>query len=346
MQAVIGKEKADRLDSILRNSRNAAIVVHTRPDGDALGSGIAMRRYLTEKRGLQATLVIPDTLPHTLRFLTDGEPLVNAEEDRAAAETAIRGCDLLIVLDMNAFRRAGSLEDILSDCPAREKVLIDHHLNPQEDQFTLVFSTPDVSSASELLYWVLTALEGSAEDLPAASLYALMTGMTTDTNNFANSVYPSTLEMAGELLAAGVDRNAIVGHLYQEYSETRIRAFAALLGSHLTILPGGIAYIVATRRFQQEYPLREGETEGLVNIPLGIGAVNMSLYLKEEKDHFHVSIRAKKGWSANKMATEYFNGGGHELAAGGNLYFPRDIASPELIYDYIAATAARFVQKD
>ena len=346
MLAVIGKEKADKLDSILRSSRNAAIVVHTRPDGDALGSGIAMRRYLSEKRGLQATLVIPDTLPHTLRFLTDGEPLVNAEEDRAAAETAIRGCDLLIVLDMNAFRRAGSLEDILSDCPAREKVLIDHHLNPQEDQFTLVFSTPDVSSASELLYWVLKALEGSAEKLPAESLYALMTGMTTDTNNFANSVYPSTLEMAGELLAAGVDRNAIVGHLYQEYSETRIRAFAALLGSHLTILPGGIAYIVATRRFQQEYPLREGETEGLVNIPLGIGAVNMSLYLKEEEDHFHVSIRAKKGWSANKMATEYFNGGGHELAAGGNLYFPRDIASPELIYDYIAATAARFVQKD
>lgn len=346
MLAVIGKEKADKLDSILRSSRNAAIVVHTRPDGDALGSGIAMRRYLSEKIGLQATLVIPDTLPHTLRFLTDGEPLVNAEEDRAAAETAIRGCDLLIVLDMNAFRRAGSLEDILGDCPAREKVLIDHHLNPQEDQFTLVFSTPDVSSASELLYWVLTALEGSAEDLPAASLYALMTGMTTDTNNFANSVYPSTLEMAGELLAAGVDRNAIVGHLYQEYSETRIRAFAALLGSHLTILPGGIAYIVATRRFQQEYPLQEGETEGLVNIPLGIGAVNMSLYLKEEEDHFHVSIRAKKGWSANRMATEYFNGGGHELAAGGKLFFPRDIASPEYVYDYLAATAARFVQKD
>lgn len=346
MQAVISKEKADKLGSILRCSRNAAVVVHTRPDGDALGSGIAMRRYLSEIRGLEATLVIPDTLPQTLRFLTDGEPLVNAETDPAGAERAILGCDLLIVLDMNAFRRAGSLEKVLGECAAREKVLIDHHLNPQADQFTLVFSTPDVSSASELLYWVLRALEGSPEKMPSESLYAIMTGMTTDTNNFANSVYPSTLEMAGELLAAGVDRNAIVAHLYQEYSETRIRAFAALLGEHLTILPGGIAYIVATRQFQKEYPLREGETEGLVNIPLGIGAVNMSLYLKEEKDHFHVSIRAKKGWSANRMAMEYFNGGGHELAAGGNLYFPRDIASPGLIYDYLAATAARFVQKD
>ena len=346
MQAVISSEKAEKLGAIISSGGNAAIVVHTRPDGDALGSGIAMRRYLSEAKGMDATLIIPDTLPLTLGFLTDGEPIVNAEKDAASAREAILGCDLLIVLDMNAFRRAGALEDTLCGCPAKEKVLIDHHLNPQEDQFTLVFSKQDISSASELLYWILTSLEGGPEKLPSACLDALMTGMTTDTNNFANSVYPSTLEMAGELLAAGVDRDAIVGHLYQEYSETRIRAFAALLGEHLTILPGGIAYIVATGEFQKKYPLLPGETEGLVNIPMSIKAVNMSLFLKEEKDHFHVSIRSKKGWSANRMARESFNGGGHELAAGGKLFFPRDIASPANIYDYLAATAARFVQKD
>ena len=338
--------KINKLDGIIRSSSSAAIVVHTHPDGDALGSGIALRHWLEENRSVKARLIIPDTLPRTLDFLLEGEPYTDAGNDPEGAAGALRECDLLFVLDMNAFGRAEALQGALENCPAHEKVLIDHHLNPDEGAFTLVFSRTEISSTSELLYWILRKLEGGYKGLPQKSLQALMTGMTTDTNNFGNSVYPSTLRMASELLEAGVDRDYVLSRLYQDYSETRIRAFAALLGEGLTIHPGGVACIVATREFQEKYPLRQGETEGLVNIPLGIGAVNLSLFLKQEKDHFRVSIRSKRGWSANDMARRYFNGGGHEQAAGGKLFFPGDIDSPEHVYGYLATTAARFMQKD
>ena len=342
----LSAHKIDRLDSIIGSSSAAAIVVHTHPDGDALGSGIALRHWLEENRNVRARLIIPDSLPLTLGFLLEGEPFIDASNDPEGAAEAIRACDVLFVLDMNAFRRAEALQDVLASCPAREKVLIDHHPDPDKGAFSLVFSRTEISSASELLYWILKKLEGGYRTLPAKSLLALMAGMTTDTNNLGNSVFPSTLRMAGELLEAGVDRDYVLNCLYQKYSETRIRAFAALLGGNLTIYPGGVACIVATRQFQEQYPLRQGETEGLVNIPLGIEDVNFSLFLKQEEDHFRVSIRSKRGWSANDMARLSFHGGGHEQAAGGKLFFPQDIPSPEGVHDYLAATAARFMQKD
>lgn len=338
-------KKISKLRKILTDCSKFAVVVHSHPDGDALGSGLAMVHYLSSK-GKSAILISPDNLPETLAFLTEGEAIVNADKTPAKAAACLKESEALFVLDMNAFGRAEALEPALRACSAKHKVLIDHHLNPDLQSFDLAFSKIQVSSTCELLFWIFMQLEGRAEALPERTCYSLMTGMTTDTNNFANSVYSSTLEMVAELLAAGVDRDDILMHLYQEYSENRVRAFAALLGRQLKILPGGVAYMVATKAFLRAYGLKQGETEGLVNIPLEIGAVKISLFLRQEKGHFRVSIRSKRGWSANELARKYFNGGGHELAAGGKVYYPQDIKSPKDIHGYIQASVAQFLQKD
>lgn len=340
---LFGKEKTESLREAVQGCSAAAVVVHTHPDGDALGSGIAMRRYL-ESKGKKAVLIIPDTLPQTLDFLVEGEPMLLADSRPEEARRAIAGCDALFVLDMNAFRRAEALEPALRGCKAPVRVLIDHHLDPDEAAFTLVFSTPEVSSASELLFWILSSLEGGAEGIPEKARYALMTGMTTDTNNFSNSVFPSTLEMAARLIASGVDRDDITANLYQNYSAARLEAFAALLGRHTEVLPGGVSVTIATSAFQAAHPLRQGETEGLVNIPLQTGSVHMSLFLKQEKGHFRVSIRSKKGWSANRLAAGFFHGGGHEQASGGKVFWPSDIAGPSEIKEYVRRSVARFMQ--
>ncbi len=339
------EKKISELREILTDCSKFAVVVHSHPDGDALGSGIAMVHYLSGK-GKSAILIIPDSLPETLAFLTEGEAFVDAEKSPAKAAACLKECDVLFALDMNGFHRAEKLEQALINCTARHKVLIDHHLNPKLSSFDLVFSEIQISSACELLFWILMELEGSAEALPEMTRYGLMAGMTTDTNNFTNSVYPSTFEMATKLLAAGVDRDDIIANLYQEYRENRVRAFADLLGNKLKILPEGVAYMVATNSFLRTYDLKHGETEGLVNIPLEMGVVKISLFLKQEEDHFRVSIRSKRGWSANVLAKKYFNGGGHELAAGGKLYYPQDIPSPEDVYSYIQVSVAQFLQKD
>ena len=185
-----------RLEAFLSVAKRVCIVVHTHPDGDALGSGAALAAYLRSCRGVGVRLLLPDRGPESLDFLVDPDRTLVAA-DPLPAQAWIASCDLLVCLDMNGFSRAESLTASLQACGA-PKVLIDHHLNPDRASFDLVFSETKVSSASELLYRVLLALPGvgSAGRLPVEVLTPLMAGMTTDTNNFANSVFPSTLQMA------------------------------------------------------------------------------------------------------------------------------------------------------
>ena len=344
MQALVPADIL-RLEAFFAASKRPCIVVHTHPDGDALGSGVALLAYLRLCRGAEASLLLPDAAPASLDFLLPEEGVVDASADPQGAQTRIADCDLLFCLDMNGFGRAEALAAPLGACTA-PKVLVDHHLNPERASFDLAFSETEISSASELLYQVLLALPGvgAAERLPLAVLTPLMAGMTTDTNNFANSVWPSTLRMASELLAAGVDRDALLDQLYHNYRENRFRAMGAFLHERLTVTPDGVAYAVLDRDFLRRYDVQDGETEGFVNLPLGIGGVRLSLFLKEDEGHFRVSIRSKSGVSANRLAAEAFHGGGHTCAAGGKLFFPQDIPAPEAAGEYIATVTARFMR--
>ena len=304
------------------------VVTHTRPDGDAMGSSLGLLRFLTAT-GKDAVIVLNDRYPDSLSFMAGedaGSILVYEDEPEKTAGT-VRKSDLVFCLDMNSFGRAEKLEGLLreKDCP---KILIDHHLNPDTGSFDLVFSKTDISSTSELLYHILMATPetgGDARRLPVKCAEALLTGMTTDTNNFSNSVFPSTFEMASDLLGAGIDRNAIVAALYCNYRENRYRLTGRLLYENMVITAEGVAYMILDKAMAAEYDIREGETEGIVNIPLGIKNVRMSILLKEDEDRFRVSVRSKEGVSANRCASMYFNGGGHELAAGGKLFKGKDI---------------------
>lgn len=333
-------DKIKSLDNLLDSHKHIVIVTHINPDGDAVGSCCALMHFLNETRGKDAVVVLPNRYPDSLAFIADEKGvLIYGDSD---AESALASCELLIGQDFNSPERAGELSGYIKEAPVT-KILIDHHLNPSESDFGLCFSKTDISSASELLYHILMSLPEIGDDvskLPPSTRRALMTGMTTDTNNFANSVYPSTLQMACELLASGVDRDDIISHLYNEYRENRVRAMSELLKDHMKILDNGTAYVIAYRELLAGYDIREGELEGLVNIPLSIGRVRMSIFLKEDDGFFRVSIRSKKGVSANRMAKEHFNGGGHEQAAGGRLYFPQDIQSPAHAEEYIKKVSA------
>ena len=345
MQALVPAD-IQRLETFLASAKRVSVVVHTHPDGDAIGSGAAMLSYLRQCRGTDARLLLPEAAPASLDFALPAEGVIVAAREPEAASAWITGSDLLVCLDMNGFSRAEALAAPLQAFKGR-KVLIDHHLNPERASFDLVFSETEISSACELLYRVLLALPGvgTADRLPLSVLTSLMTGMTTDTNNFANSVFPSTLQMASELLAAGVDRDALLDRLYNSYRENRFRAMGACLQERMHITPEGAACIVLDRAFLARFDLQEGETEGFVNLPLGIDRVRISLLLREDDGHFRVSIRSKEGVSANRLASEVFHGGGHERAAGGKLYFPQDIAGPAQAEEYLRDVTARFMRK-
>lgn len=335
----INPQNIQKLSQLLINAEDIAIVSHMRPDGDAVGSCMAMHHFI-KMTGRRSHVILPHTPPASLDFLTSGDlggRLVTHETEPTEAEALINSADLIICLDMNAFHRADKLEGPLTSSKA-PKVLIDHHLNPDRENFDLVFSETEISSASELVYHILMKFPQIGHDasrLPAEAAEALMTGMTTDTNNFANSVFPSTLQMASALLAAGTDRDKILALLFNRFNENRLRLMGHMMKDLMHITDDGVAYIVLDRKTQIHYNTGEGDTEGFVNMPLTIEKVRMSILAKEDIGKVRISIRSKKGTSANMCARLHFNGGGHENAAGGKLAIPEDITSIEQASQYI-----------
>lgn len=312
---------------LIEEARHPVIVTHAKPDGDAIGSSAAMFHFMGLCGKKERLLVLNDSCPRFLGFIRESIPqeyLIIREENNQKALDAIASADLIICLDFHAFHRTGGLEIALTESKAR-KILIDHHLDPDRSIYDLSFSQNNISSASELLFWILMAtpqIDGEAEKLPSAGATALMTGMTTDTNNFGNSVYPSTLAMASDLLQAGVDRDMILQKINQEHSESRLRLKGFMLKDLLKITKDGVAYMVLDKKAQYGYKMQEGDTEGFVNEPLSIGKVRMSIFAREESGEIRISIRSKRGTSANRFAKLFFNGGGHENAAGGKLHMP------------------------
>lgn len=317
----------EKFHNKLQEADKITIVSHMKPDGDAAGSTLAMYHFLKEYSNTEPKIVLNDPLQHVLEFLVDSQTkqdIIVYSDDPLAAEEAISDSSMVIGLDFNAFHRTDRLCCHLEESKAY-KVLIDHHLNPDLSQFEIVFSETKISSASELLYHILMEMpeiQNDASRLPSGTTAALMTGMTTDTNNFANSVYPSTLMMASSLLEAGVDRDYILSQLYNQHSENRLRLMGHMMKDLLVITEDGAAYIILDQQTQCKYKIQDGDTEGFVNMPLSIANVRLSMLLKEDGEKIRVSIRSKKGTSANRCAQKYFNGGGHENAAGGRLNMP------------------------
>lgn len=315
------------LTSLLEAAQHLVIVTHAKPDGDAVGSCVAMYHFLHMIGKKDVRTVLNDRYPKYLDFIADTvseTDLVINEDDPEEARNAIMTSDLIFCLDFNAFHRTRNLEEYLAGSPA-DKVLIDHHLDPDRDSFAVSFSKTEVSSASELVYQVLMStpyISHDASKLPSASLLAIMTGMTTDTNNLNNSVFPSTLEMASELLRCKVDRDLVLRKINLEHSESRLRLKGYMLKDLMQITEDGVAYMILNKEDQQRFQMKEGDTEGFVNEPLSIAKVRMSIYAREEKNEIRISIRSKKGTSANRCANLFFNGGGHENAAGGKLLIP------------------------
>ena len=317
-----------KLERIVSAARKAVVVSHHNPDGDAVGSVVACAAYLAT-RGVEATLVFPSHLPRNLIFLAaPGQPLLEFGQEPELILAAIAEADTLFCLDFNALSRTESLAEPLRESRAA-KVLIDHHVSQETGPFDEVIVSQQVSSASELLFWCLMKMPDVAGDpmrLPLRCREALYTGMMTDSNNFSNSVFPTTFEMASMMVAAGVDRGRLYQEVFQVFSEQRMRLMGYLLKEKMQIVPEyGAAFMVLTEPEKQAFDYLPGDSEGFVNLPLNIAQVRISaLFTETAEGPVRVSLRSKAGTDVNAFARAFFNGGGHVNASGGRLYIPPD----------------------
>lgn len=318
------KQNIDRFEEHLRGKKKALAVGHFHPDGDATGAVVAMARFL-ESIGIECSIVLPSPIPSYLDFLDPRKSILFYTQDRERADRLILESDLIICLDFNSLSRTEDMEKTLKESKA-PKILIDHHLNPVTEEFSLIFSDPSASATCELLWRVLmntSFTHGDICTLPQEANIALAAGILADTNNFSNSVTPDTFTMASQLLHSGIDLAELNDRLFKHFSENRLKMLGELLTRNMVFHPHiNACSMILSQQTKRSFDYKEGDTEGFVNIPLSVRDVEVSALFTESDGYVKVSLRSKGGVSVNALSAQYFNGGGHERAAGGKIYLP------------------------
>lgn len=314
---IMTAEEAKHLKEMLVDCRCAVITAHVGPDGDAVGSSVALW-YILSGMGKEVYIMLPDTIPATLSFLEGTEHIRIFPENSDGNAELLKRADLIVCLDYNSSKRTECMEEYLLASPAR-KLMIDHHLYPQPF-CELIISHPELSSTSLLLYKIIIQL-GWRDKIDKHIASAIYMGMMTDTGNFSyNSNDPSIYVAISDLLTEGINKDYIYTRACNTFSANRIRLCAYAIHEKMELLPGGAAIISLSRSELNTYHYVKGDTESLVNEPLSIEGIKISAFFREETDMIKVSLRSKGDYAVNVMASTCFNGGGHKNAAGGEFF--------------------------
>lgn len=299
---------------LLSSPQRIAIVTHQRPDGDAMGSSLALYHYLTRK-GHQPKVVTPTDYPDFLKWLPGDQDVLVGPEDPERARWTFDGADIIFCLDFNALHRINEFEPMVADSPGK-KVLIDHHLDPGDfDDFR--FWDDTASSTAEMIYRLIVGL-GDRELIDLATAQCLYTGLMTDTGSFRfSSTTPAVHQMAAHLLEVGVDMTEVHDQIFATSTVDRLRFVGHCLQERLTLLPElRTAYIMVPKEVFKEYNVKTGDTEGLVNYALGIKDVSLGILLTVKDNLVKLSFRSRGSVNSAELAS-HFEGGGHFYASGG-----------------------------
>ena len=307
----------EKLKEIIADGNLFVLTCHTGPDGDALGSTLGFANYLTTL-GKEAIVIVPDAYPDFLAWLPGAQEVIRFDKHSEKAELMIAMADVIFAMDYNALSRVDDMGPMIAKSKAK-KVLVDHHLQP--DSFCdLSFSFPQLSSTCEVVFRLIVAM-GGYDLLSKAACECIYTGMMTDTGCF--SYGPCTQEVyliISMLMQKEINKDRIYNKVFNNYSEGRLRLMGYVLYEKMRVFPENhAALITLSREEMARFNFNKGDSEGLVNIPLQMKGVHFSAFLREdtEKELIRVSLRSQGTFPCNKFAAQYFSGGGHLNASGG-----------------------------
>ena len=307
----------ERLKTIVSEGNFFVLTCHTGPDGDALGSTLGLANYLNTL-GKEALVIVPDAYPDFLAWMPGSQEILRFDKHREKAELMIAMADVIFAMDYNALSRVDDMGALIAKSKAK-KVLVDHHLSP-ENFCDLSFSYPQLSSTCEVVFRLIVAM-GGYDQLGKAACECIYAGMMTDTGCF--SYGPCTQEVyliISMLMQKEINKDRIYNKVFNNYSEGRLRLMGYVLYEKMRVFPDHhAALITLSREEMARFDFNTGDSEGLVNIPLQMKGIYFSAFLREdtEKDLIRVSLRSQGTFACNKFAAQYFNGGGHLNASGG-----------------------------
>ena len=318
LKKIITEENIQKAKKLINKYDKIIVVTHMSPDGDALGSSLALYHFLLEY-GKQVNVVVPNEFPDFLQWLPGADDIIIAEKNLPMATELLEAAELIFFLDFNVLKRIEQLEPLVEKSGAR-KILIDHHLNP-EVFCNITISHPEISSTAELIFRFICRM-GFFDFMNKSCAECIYTGMMMDTGAFTyNSNAPAIYYIISELLGKGIDKDAIYSRIYSRCSERKIRMQGYVLHKRMKIFREYKTSLLSlTYEEHQQFRSQKGDTEGFVNIPLSIDKVVFSAFIREEKEVVRISLRSKGDFPANQFAREVFGGGGHLNASGGEFY--------------------------
>lgn len=306
----------------LEKAENIVLVPHYNPDGDAIGSCLALHNLLLLKEK-KSIAISPNEFPEFLSWMPGSESIYLYNRDKQIADQHILAADLIIMVDFSSKRRLNHLEDAILGASAK-KINIDHH--PEPDQLAdILFSDTSVSSTAELIYRFIEGTNNLSylnKDIASC----IFCGIMTDTGCFShNSSTPETYDVVSQLLRQGINKDFIFAKVFQDYSEQRMKMLGFALSKKMVVVPElHTAYLSLTKAEMDLYNHQLGDTEGFVNIPFSIRGIICTALFLEKEDHIKISLRSRGKYSVNDLARAIYIGGGHRNAAGATAYLSLD----------------------
>ncbi len=312
----MNKEQIASLKSFLSTPKKIVIIGHRNPDGDAVGSTLALGQYL-KKKGHEAVVVMPNDFPDFLKWMPGANEIKLFENDRSKTTDLIQEAQLIFTLDFNSLSRVGDeLQQVLEnlDTPF---ALIDHHQLPG-DYATYIYSDVNICSTAQMVYHFMEMMK----DLPlldkdiASCIY---TGIVTDTGSFRySSTTATTHRVASHLIEHGIDNALIHQSLFDNNSAERLQLLGVALQNLVILKEFNTAYITITQDDLDKHNFQKGDTEGFVNYGLSVKNVKFAaIFIENRQDKItKISFRSLGTFDVNQFARKYFDGGGHINAAG------------------------------
>lgn len=303
------------LKELLSTPKKVAIVSHRNPDGDAIGSSLALFHYLSRYRH-EATVYFPSEYPPIFRWMPGADHILIHDKQGEIADKEIEAAEIIFCLDFNALHRIDKLGEKIGKQEGVPKVLIDHHLDPEDfSDFTL--SDTSASSTCELIYDFIDLLEDT-KTIDSIIGECMLTGIITDTGSFRYSTSAKLYRIVADLKDKGVDDLDLQNKIFNSQTPKQLRLLGHCLtrGLHL-LYDYNTGMIILTKEDYRRFRIQRGDTEGLVNYILRIKRMRCAALITEREGFVKLSLRSKGDFSVQEIASKYFSGGGHRNASGG-----------------------------
>ncbi len=309
-------QEISELKELLSTPKNIVITTHKNPDGDAIGSSLALYHYLCSL-GHTATVITPNEYPNFLKWIPGQDTIIKFDSDTKVAMSMISEADLIFTLDFNHLSRSGDIEAILAKSETTF-IMIDHHQQP-DTYATYTYSDVGMSSTCQMIYHFIEKLE-DLDKITKDIATCIYVGIMTDTGSFKfRSTTSTTHRVIANLIDIGVDNTCIQETVYDNNTYSRLQLKGVAL-RNLRVLPAyKTAYISLSQKELDEHHFKKGDTEGFVNMGLSIeGVVFAAIFIENRKEGIvKISFRSTGDFSVNEFSRNHFEGGGHHNAAGG-----------------------------